>query len=71
MKRKIYKDQCEINVNILDNTMSSKLIDLETNDEYILIDIPNSKGEFVGKLREIYENQLEDIINNCTIINLS
>lgn len=69
-KRKIYKDQFEIIVNILDNTMSSKLIDLETNDEYILVDIPNSKGEFVGKLREIYENQLEDIINNCTIINV-
>ena len=69
-KNRIHNEQFEMIVNVVDNTIYSKLIDLENGDEYILVDIADSTGEFVGKLREEYEKQLEDIINKCTIPNV-
>ena len=69
-KNRIHNEQFEMIVNVVDNTIYSKLIDLENGDEYILVDIADSTGEFVGKLREEYEKQLEDIINKCTTPNV-
>ena len=46
--------------------MTSKLIDLANEDEYILVDIQDSTGEFVGKVRAEYENKLQNIIIKCT-----
>ncbi len=39
-------------------------------DEYILVDIQDSKGEFVGKVREEYEKELQNIITKCTTLNI-
>ena len=60
-KNKIYL----YNKNILDNhfqiiieiskeKQTSKIIDLTTNEEYILVDVLDSKGNYVGKIKEIY-----------------
>ena len=46
--------------------MTSKLIDLLNEEEYVLVDVQDSIGEFVGKVRQQYEERLDDIINNCT-----
>lgn len=70
LKHKIYNEQFEIIINIFDNEMYSKLIDLENDDEYILVDVATSSGEFVGKVRCEYENKLQDIINKCTVLNI-
>ena len=52
LKTKIYDEQFEIIVNISNNEQKSKLIDLANEDEYVLVDIQDSTGEFVGKMRE-------------------
>lgn len=69
-KTKIYNEQFEIDVTIKNNKMSSKLVDLINKDEYILVDIQDSTGEFVGKIREEYENELKNIIEKCTTPNV-
>ena len=71
------KDNCYIlERNILNNdfkaviiidlkgNVSGKVIDLETNDEYVNIRTKMS-GEFVNRVRESYKNILIDIRNNC------
>lgn len=70
LKAKIHNEQFELIVDISDNKKVSKLIDLENEEEYILVDIEDSIGEFVGKVRNEYEDKLQDIINKCTNSNI-
>ena len=63
---KICNNQFEMIVEIKDNLVTSKLIDLVDEEEYVLVDVQDSTGEFVGKVRQEYEKRLDDIINNCT-----
>ena len=65
-KTKIYNEQFEMSVTVENNKMISKLLDLANEDEYILVDIKDSTGEFVGKVREEYEKELQKIIAECT-----
>lgn len=65
-KTKIYHNQFEINIFFSQEEQYSKLIDIENNEEYVLIDIESSSGEFIGKLKQEYECIIEDIITNCT-----
>ena len=68
-KTKIYNDQFEIIVEIQNNKMCSKLMDLENEEEYILVDIQETSGEFIGKVRNEYE-KLKEIIEKCTEKNI-
>ena len=65
-KAKICDDKFEMIVNIADREKTSKVIDLENDEEYILVDIQDSIGTFVGKVRQEYEEILKDIIESCT-----
>lgn len=65
-KDKIYENQFEMIVEISDKSKTSRLIDLANEEEYILVDVEESSGEFVGKVKQEYESKLQDIINNCT-----
>ena len=65
-KTKICDGQFEVIVSLSDNEKKSKVIDLATEDEYVLVDIEEAAGEFVGKVRNEYENLLQDIIEKCT-----
>lgn len=69
-KTKIYDEQFEIKVTVENNKMTSELYDLLNEHEYVLVDIQDSTGEFVGKVREEYENELKNIIEKCTIPNV-
>ena len=69
-KTKIYNEQFEMSVTVENNKMISKLLDLANGDEYILVDIKDSTGEFVGKVREEYEKELQKIIAECTTIDI-
>ncbi len=53
-------------VNINNNKVKVKIIDIETNEEYINYRIENNIGEFVNTIREEINKLLEDIKNNCT-----
>ena len=65
-KTKIQNNQFEINVIISDEENYAKLIDLEDESEFILVDLEASNGRFVGKLRQEYDQIIEDIIIKCT-----
>lgn len=54
-KAKIYDEQFEMCVTVENSKITSRLFDLLNGDEYILFDIQDSTGEFVGKVREEYE----------------
>lgn len=63
-KAKILDDQFEVIIDIKNKT--SKIIDLSSNEEYVLVDVENAVGEFVGCVREAYENVINSVINKCT-----
>ena len=67
---KIYNNQFEAIVEVEKDQMSARLIDLASEEEYVLVDIPDSTGEFVGNVRQEYENLLNDIIKNCTVVDV-
>ena len=58
----ICNDQFEMLVEVQGNQMTSKLIDCASDEEYILADIEDSAGEFVGKVRNEYEQKLQEIL---------
>lgn len=68
LKEKICNDKFEISIIIKENKMFSKVIELENNEEYILVDVKSSNGEFVGKVKEEYENKINDVIDKCTFL---
>ena len=63
-KAKILDDQFEVIIDIKNKT--SKIIDLSSNEEYVLVDVENAVGEFVGCVCEAYENVINNVINRCT-----
>ena len=66
-KTKIKDNQFEMFINILNGEITSKLIDLANDEEYVLVDIEGVTGEFVGSVREEYESKIKDFIEQCTI----
>ncbi len=71
-KKDIFDNQFEININIsiTNDICSSYLIDKISNEEYILVDVEQSTGEFVGKVREEYKREIDTFIKNCTVSNV-
>lgn len=47
-------------------TVSAKVIDKESGDEYVLHKMENAIGSFVGNVRAEYEAVLSDIVEKCT-----
>lgn len=48
--------------------ITSKVIELSLNDEYLLVDVPSASGEFVGKVKEEYDKVINEIITKCTTL---
>ena len=67
---KIFNDQFIMLVEFSKNEHISKLIDSMSEEEYVLVDIQDSVGEFVGSVRSEYENRLKQMINECTVPNI-
>jgi len=44
----------------------SKVIDNFDESEYALVDVEESSGQFVGSIKEEYENVLEGFVEKCT-----
>lgn len=65
LKQNIFDDKFEMIVEISPEKQTSLLIDLETNEEYSLVDVKSSTGEFVGRVRQEYEKALEKILEKC------
>ena len=68
-KTGILNNQFEMIVQLSKNQYVSKVIDLANEDEYVLVDIEDATGEFVGRVRSEYEEKLQKIFENCTTSN--
>lgn len=66
LKKNILNDEFKVIITITNNEVLSKLIDLSINEEYQLVDVINSSGQFVGSIRSEYENIIHDFIMNCS-----
>lgn len=51
-----------------DSKLDTKVIDLMSNDEFLLIKVSDATGEYVGKVREAYKSILNEIIIKCSEI---
>lgn len=67
---KYIDENFKIIVEISNDKQISKIVDIKINEEYNLVDVKSAKGEFIGKIKEQYENLLDDIINKCTTPNI-
>ncbi|MBO4815904.1 MAG: MGMT family protein [Clostridia bacterium] len=70
IKVKIFKGKFEIIITISDKNKISKLIDLANGEEYVLVDIENATGEFIGNVKLEYETVINDVIEKCTVPNI-
>ena len=54
-----------VNLSIVGDTVSAKIIDKVFGDEFFGIDADSYDGAFIGDLREEYKTKLEDIREEC------
>lgn len=66
----IYDNHFKVAVELSKGKQTSKVIDLSMNEEYVLVDVQSSSGDFVGKIKEEYENIINDIIKECSTPNI-
>ncbi len=67
----ILKNSFHLMVKIFpDNSVDTRLIEKETNDDYNLIYVLDAEGEFIGTVKAEFEKVLSDIIENCTFANI-
>lgn len=65
-KTYIQDNQFEVNIVISDAEKYSKLIDLENEMEFALVDVESAEGQFLGKLKQDYEHEIRAVIEKCT-----
>lgn len=65
-KTKIYDDRFCVIIEISDETIKSKLIELENDMEYTLVDVEGATGKFISSIRNEYEDIIKDFLNKCT-----
>lgn len=45
---------------------TSKVMEKELDEEYLMVDIEDATGEFVGEVKEEYQKVIDDMIKHCT-----
>lgn len=65
-EKNIMNNEFKVSVIVENNKMFSKVIEMAFDDEYLMIDIESSTGEYVGKIRNEYNTIIKDIIEKCT-----
>lgn len=69
-ENEIIENRFKVIIEISKEKQVAKVIDLASNEEYIPVDIKNSLGTFVGKVKEEYEGILNNMIEQCTTQNI-
>lgn len=69
-EQNILGSKFKVIINIAKDNITSKLIELSLNDEYLMADVENTTGEFIGTIKEEYNKVINDFIDNCTINNI-
>lgn len=65
-KERIMNGSFEVQIFISKEKMYSKVIDIENNTEYALVDVEDAVGEFIGCVRAEYDKILNKFIKECT-----
>ncbi|MCD7893909.1 MAG: MmcQ/YjbR family DNA-binding protein [Erysipelotrichaceae bacterium] len=53
-----------------ENIIQSKVIEIASNEEYILYNVKSSKGNYVGLMREEYQKNIDEIVQTCCTKNV-
>lgn len=69
-KKNINDNNFQVIISISKSKKTSKVLDLVTNEEYVMVDIKDSNGKFIGRIKEEYEDILNDIIEKCSVSNI-
>lgn len=69
LERPIMDGLFQVIMKINSKSQTSKVIDLSTEEEYVLVDVPSASGNFVGKVKEEYEKEIWNVIQTCTTPN--
>ena len=67
-KKEIVNGDFSVIIEINKSKITSKVIDNFDESEYALVDVEESSGKFVGKIKEEYERILDLFIEECTIV---
>lgn len=70
LEKNVIDNKFKICVEINESVQKSYIIDLNTMDEYFLVDVEDFNGSYVGKIRDVYDELINDIIKNCTTNNI-
>ena len=62
--KKIHNDEFNVIVSVSDDDITSKVIEVDSNEEYVLVDT-SSTGSFILDLNNEYEEVVNDIFNKC------
>ena len=62
--KKIHNDEFNVIVIVEDKEITSKIIEVDSNLEYVLVDT-SQQGAFILELNNEYEKVLDDILNSC------
>lgn len=49
-----------------DDTLTSKVVDLELDEDYVLVDVKTPIGRFAAEMKMEYEEIIQDVIDKCT-----
>ena len=69
LKKDLIPDS-QVIINIAKDNITSLIIDLKSKEEYILVDVKTTLGEYASKVKAEYEKFLNDFIKNCTTIDV-
>ena len=69
LEKEIHNNEFKVVIEISKEKQTSKVIDLISNEEYILVDTKTS-GSFVGKIKDEYETTIKAFIEKCTEPNI-
>ena len=68
---KIMNNQFSLIIKIdMNNIVSSDVIELSTNEKFMLYYVTSATGKFIGKIREEYNNIIETVKNTCCSKNI-
>lgn len=67
-RKNILNNEFEVEIELSDKNKIAKVLDLNGETEYVLVDVEDAQGEFVGNVRKEYDLILNDILEKCTAI---
>lgn len=65
-KKVLSDNSFEAEVVFKDNNLTSRVIDLDVMEDYVIVDLNRPTGKFAAEIKKEYEAVLDEIIDSCT-----